>query len=262
MGQARSRVVFLTSASPASSYFAAVLARSGRLAGIVYEKRTFRWRAEVLLRLLRRRGVLKVLDQIAYRAVERVLAPRGHVRLEGEAYSTGPEDCQRISSVPQCRVSDINAQEILDFIEPLAPDLLIVKSTSIIRGKLLERYSCRIFNFHAGITPEYRGVHAPFWALFNGERGMVGATIHLVDRGIDTGGILEQESVPVDPSVDSFFTIYVKLNRKGAELMLRAIEKFESGSLLPFAKKGATSRLYSFPGLTDYCRYVCRTRIR
>ena len=41
---------------------------------------------------------------------------------------------------------------------------------------------------HAGITPQYRGVHGGYWAVVNNDPEHCGVTIHFVDKGIDTGG--------------------------------------------------------------------------
>ena len=49
-----------------------------------------------------------------------------------------------------------------------------------------------VINIHAGVTPRYRGVHGGYWALREGRPGLAGSTVHLVDPGIDTGGILAQ----------------------------------------------------------------------
>ena len=53
----------------------------------------------------------------------------------------------------------------------------------------------------AGITPLYRGGHGAYWALAEGRPELVGATIHVVDAGIDTGLALAQprfETTPAD----------------------------------------------------------------
>ncbi len=47
---------------------------------------------------------------------------------------------------------------------------------------------------HAGITLRYRGVHGGYWALAEQHPEWVGTTVHLVDPGIDTGGILAQST--------------------------------------------------------------------
>ena len=58
---------------------------------------------------------------------------------------------------------------------------------------------------HAGITPAYRGVHGGYWALAEGRTDLVGTTIHLVDEGIDTGGVIEQASFS-PTEADTFVT--------------------------------------------------------
>ena len=51
---------------------------------------------------------------------------------------------------------------------------------------------CPVLNYHAGITPKYRGMNGGYWALATGDAGNFGATVHLVDAGVDTGGVLHQ----------------------------------------------------------------------
>ena len=49
-------------------------------------------------------------------------------------------------------------------------------------------------NAHPGLLPEHRGLDAVCWALSNDEA--VGATVHLLDEGIDTGPILIRREMP------------------------------------------------------------------
>jgi len=48
----------------------------------------------------------------------------------------------------------------------------------------------KCFNFHPGILPEYRGTGIFSWILINKEK-KAGVTLHLIDKGIDTGDIIE-----------------------------------------------------------------------
>jgi methionyl-tRNA formyltransferase len=48
----------------------------------------------------------------------------------------------------------------------------------------------KCFNFHPGVLPEYRGSGAFSWCLINQEK-KAGVTLHLIDKGIDTGDIIE-----------------------------------------------------------------------
>ena len=51
--------------------------------------------------------------------------------------------------------------------------------------------SKELFNFHFSLLPKYRGCHTNFMQIFNGEK-YSGVTLHKIDRGIDTGPILDQ----------------------------------------------------------------------
>jgi phosphoribosylglycinamide formyltransferase-1 len=62
----------------------------------------------------------------------------------------------------------------------------------------LQRFPNRIVNVHPSLLPDFPGPHAIEDALAaNVER--TGVTIHLVDEGLDTGPVLRQEAVPVEP---------------------------------------------------------------
>lgn len=51
-------------------------------------------------------------------------------------------------------------------------------------------------NIHGGLLPAYRGALSSVWAVWNGERKF-GSTLHLMDRGVDTGQIIRVESFDV-----------------------------------------------------------------
>ena len=62
----------------------------------------------------------------------------------------------------------------------------------------LDRFSDRIVNVHPSLLPQFPGAHAIVDALEAGVE-TTGVTIHLVDEGLDTGTVLRQEAVPLDP---------------------------------------------------------------
>ena len=70
------------------------------------------------------------------------------------------------------------------------PDVALVFGTGILREPFLSAFAGRIINIHLGLSPYYRGAGTNFWPLVNGEPEYVGATIHYLDQGIDTGPIL------------------------------------------------------------------------
>jgi len=48
----------------------------------------------------------------------------------------------------------------------------------------------RAINIHMGLSPYYRGTACNFWALYDDRPAFVGATVHLLSRGLDNGPIL------------------------------------------------------------------------
>ena len=68
----------------------------------------------------------------------------------------------------------------------------------IVKGPLLDAFEGRIFNIHPSLLPKYPGLDVQRRALEAGESES-GCTVHLVDRGIDSGRILGQRRVAVLP---------------------------------------------------------------
>jgi phosphoribosylglycinamide formyltransferase 1 len=62
----------------------------------------------------------------------------------------------------------------------------------------LDRFPGRIVNVHPSLLPAFPGAHAIDDALAAGV-DTTGVTIHVVDEGLDTGPVLRQEEVPVEP---------------------------------------------------------------
>ena len=62
----------------------------------------------------------------------------------------------------------------------------------------LDRYPGRIVNVHPSLLPAFPGARAVEDALTAGV-DMTGVTIHYVDEGLDTGAVIRQEPVPVEP---------------------------------------------------------------
>jgi phosphoribosylglycinamide formyltransferase-1 len=62
----------------------------------------------------------------------------------------------------------------------------------------LDRFPGRIVNVHPSLLPAFPGGHAIADAISAGVE-TTGVTIHLVDEGLDTGSVLRQEPVPLEP---------------------------------------------------------------
>ena len=80
-----------------------------------------------------------------------------------------------------------------------APDLVVTAGFMKILGPVfLDRFGGRVLNTHPALLPAFPGLHPVARALAHGVR-VTGATVHLVDAGVDTGPILAQRAVEVLP---------------------------------------------------------------
>ena len=98
----------------------------------------------------------------------------------------------------------------------------------------LPRFGC--LNVHTSLLPKYRGASPVEAAILAGET-MTGVTIMQMDAGIDTGDILLQEELPIDPS-DTAETLTEKLAVLGGRLLAEALKQMEEGRLVPRPQEG------------------------
>lgn len=77
-------------------------------------------------------------------------------------------------------------------LEPaLDSDFYIVFGASFIKGWLIDFLVKRkAINIHMGMSPYYRGSSCNFWASYDGNYHLVGATIHMLSKGLDNGDML------------------------------------------------------------------------
>jgi phosphoribosylglycinamide formyltransferase 1 len=78
----------------------------------------------------------------------------------------------------------------IEAMKRLAPDVVLVFGTGLLRPPLIDSFPGRIVNLHLGLSPYYRGAGTNFWPLVNREPEYCGATIHFLDAGVDSGPMI------------------------------------------------------------------------
>ncbi len=116
------------------------------------------------------------------------------------------------------KMGDLNHLK-LKVLEPVfSADICVVFGASYIKGHLCEKLIDRgAVNIHMGVSPYYRGSSCNFWALYDKKPEMVGATIHWLGKGLDSGDMLFH-AFPNPASVDPF--VYGMLSVKAAHKAL------------------------------------------
>lgn len=94
---------------------------------------------------------------------------------------------------------EVFEREVLDHLKEADIDLIVLAGYMRIIGQtLLEAFDNRIINIHPSLLPLYPGKQG-IQDAFDAGATETGVTVHLVDEGIDTGKILAQEKVAIDP---------------------------------------------------------------
>lgn len=124
----------------------------------------------------------------------------------------------------------------------------------LIPNHIIETPKYGTINVHASLLPKYRGASPIQSALINGETE-TGVTIMRVDRGLDTGPILSQKKIKIEPN-DSYKTLDQKLAILGLAALLEALPKYITGELNPIKQNDAqatvTRRLTRADGKIDW----------
>ena len=92
----------------------------------------------------------------------------------------------------------------------------------LLTSAFLERFPNAVVNVHPSLLPEFPGAHAVEEQLAAGVAES-GATVHLVDEGVDSGPILAQERVPV-LSGDTPETLHARIKELEHRLLPRVVE--------------------------------------
>lgn len=124
----------------------------------------------------------------------------------------------------------IKGNEFLEEIKALAPDVIVVAAYGKILPKsvlVFPRFGC--VNVHASLLPKWRGASPIQYAIWKGDTES-GVTIMLMDEGVDTGGILAQQSVKISPA-ETAESLSQKLSVTGAGLLRQTLPDYFMGGL-------------------------------
>jgi len=136
------------------------------------------------------------------------------------------------NNIPVYQPATLRDGDAKKILEEIDPDVLVV----VAYGKLLPeeilnmpKYGC--VNGHASLLPKYRGASPIQWCIVCGET-RTGITTMLMDKGMDTGDILEQITVDIGEE-ETAEELFERLSSVSASLMLSTLEKLEKGEITP-----------------------------
>jgi methionyl-tRNA formyltransferase len=174
---------------------------------------------------------LKILLAHQYNIVAVTTAPD---KPQGRGQRLAPSPVKELALAHNLRVlqpENLKAPDFVSTVTQLQPDLIVVVAFRILPREIFTVPKLGSFNLHASLLPRYRGAAPIQWALINGEEE-TGVTTFLLQEKVDTGSVLLQARVRIDPD-ETAGELHDRLADLGAQVVLQSVRTIELGSAQP-----------------------------
>jgi len=136
------------------------------------------------------------------------------------------------NQLPVFQPKTFRSEEAIKELRDLKPDLIVVAAYGKILPKsVLEIPGFGCINVHVSLLPKYRGPSPVQNALLCGEKE-TGTTIMLMDEGVDTGDLLSQRKLDIQPN-DTTSSLMLKLAEQGTQLLLETLPRWIERKIQP-----------------------------
>ena len=124
--------------------------------------------------------------------------------------------------IPVLQPVKLKDPEFLQALAAWKADLFVVVAFRMLPEQVWSMPRLGTFNLHAALLPQYRGAAPINWAVINGEK-MSGVTTFMIDKDIDTGGIILRQECRIRPD-ETAGELHDELMEIGSELVLQTVE--------------------------------------
>lgn len=166
----------------------------------------------------------------------------GPDRPRGRGLKTGSSPVKESAlrhGIPLWQPEKLRDPSFLDALRALKADLFVVVAFRILPAALLEIPPGGAVNLHPSLLPRHRGAAPIQWAVMSGDE-VTGVTTFLIEKRVDAGDILCQETVPIGPE-ETAGELHDRLSHIGADLLLRTVDLVAAGGIRPRPQQGEAS---------------------
>ena len=154
-------------------------------------------------------------------------------RPKGRGQSLAPSPVKLVAlreHIPMLQPTKMKDPDFLAALASWKPDLIVVAAFGrILPPTILSLPPKGCINVHGSLLPKYRGAGPIQWAIINGETE-TGITTMLMDEGMDTGAMLLQEKIAIEPG-DTAGSLSPRLALLGARLLVETVQRLKAGTL-------------------------------
>ncbi|WJG07985.1 formyl transferase [Aliiglaciecola sp. LCG003] len=146
-------------------------------------------------------------------------------------------------------IANINNSQGVQIVASHKPNLILsIRFGQILQQAIIDIPEYGVINLHSGKLPEYRGVMATFWAMYNQQQHIT-STLHYIDSSkIDAGSRISCATRDIDFS-KSYLSNVLSLYPQGVQQIIGAINFIERGESVPLQPMSLATQAhyYTFP---------------
>lgn len=153
--------------------------------------------------------------------------------------------------LPVLEVARLDEPAVLMVLEECGAEIVVVSCfPARLPPALLALPPLGCLNLHPSLLPRNRGPAPLFWTFREGwQQG--GATVHLMDRGLDSGPIVAQADFDLSDGLTER-ELELRCAALGAELLVRAARDLAAGTATPTPQDEARATVHPWPGASDF----------
>ena len=155
---------------------------------------------------------------------ERVLGYSPLAVAQASLFREEVQQLRRYGKLEPIPVEDPSSPEFIAQVKRLDPYFFLSLGGPLYSQELLGTVRGIALNQHAGWSPNYRGAHTVWWALYHRNLDCVGATIHQTTSGADAGPIFRRAQACLLPGDDAH-TCFARVVALGTELMCETVHE-------------------------------------
>jgi methionyl-tRNA formyltransferase len=143
---------------------------------------------------------------------------------------------------------------VVDGLRHSKPDLVVFTGGGLIRQAVLDNSGQGVVNCHMGVLPHYRGMDVVEWPILEGHFDRVGITVHFMDKGVDTGDILQVRQIPLQLS-ETIHDLRNRMEPIMCQALVDTCDHFLEGELVrrPQEIKAGKQYFKMHPQLQELC---------
>jgi len=197
-------------------------------------------------------STLKKLIEEGYKIVGVITAPDKPAGRGRKLHESAVKQYAKTQNLTILQPTNLKNEDFLKELKSLKANLQIVVAFRMLPQVVWQMPKYGTFNLHASLLPDYRGAAPINWVLINGEN-KTGVSTFFIDEKIDTGEMILQEEVSIDPK-ETAGSLHDKLMELGSYLVSKTVNLIEANKVTTTAQPDLKDIKTAYKLNKDNCR--------